>query len=44
MYAKVASKQQAKTAQYVSLHGNTAAVSQFTKELGFAIKESNVRS
>ena len=43
-YIKVASEQQAKNAQYASLHGNAAAVRRFSKELGFAIKESSVRS
>ena len=43
-YVKVAIELQAKIAQYTSLHGNTAAVCQFSKELGFGIKENSVRS
>ena len=44
VYVKVAIELQAKIVQYTSLHGNAAAMCQFSEELGFAIKESSVRS
>ena len=43
-YAKLSSEQQATIAEYAYLHGNAAAVSRFSKELGMAIKESSVRT
>ena len=43
-YVKVASEQQAKIAQYASVHGNAAAVHQFCKELGFPIRKREQRS
>ena len=43
-YVRVASEQQAKIVEYASLHGNAAAVCQFSKGLGLAMKESSVWS
>ena len=43
-YAKLSSEQQATIAEYAYLHGNAAAVSRFSKELGMAIKESSIRT
>ena len=42
-YAKVSSEQQAKVAQYASMHGNVSAARRFSKELGIVVKESSVR-
>ena len=42
-YAKVLSEQQAKVAQYTSMHGNVSAARRFSKELGIVVKESSVR-
>ena len=42
-YAKVSSEQQAKIAQYASMHGNVSAARQFLKELGIVVKESSIR-
>ena len=43
-YAKFTPEQQAAIGEYVSLHGNQAAIRHFTKQLGVELKGSSVQT
>ena len=44
LYVKIPLEQQAKIAEYASLHGKQAAVCSFSKEMALDVKESSMRT